>query len=199
MASGSKTVVKRSKDVALEHIRKALRNDGSLLTRLEEGFIRTSCHILCIPAEATMRVIVKRARDKGVHQPRKVLDSLQSQLAELADRVEKHKRPTPTPACNTRTTDSMGAPAHSLAHLQGCADRMREAMEGGYSIGIKTAKIATENAKSDFKATIDRIAVASRWKKATIEDWTSRGEMVCGDLMKRAEEVMKKAEAREEV
>ncbi len=75
---------------------------------------------------------------------------------------------------------------------------MREAMEGGYSIGIKTAKIATENAKADFKATIDRIAVASRWKQATIEDWTSRGELVCGDLMKRAEEVMKKAEAREE-
>jgi hypothetical protein len=171
MAGGSKTVVKRSKDTALEHIRKALRNDGSLLTRLEEGFIRASCHILGIPAEATMRVIVKRARDKGVHQPRKVLDSLQSQLAELADRVEKHKkkkRPTPTPACNTRTTDSMGAPARSLAHLQGCADGLREAMEGGYSIGIKTAKIATENAKSDFKATIDRIAVASRRRKATI-------------------------------
>ncbi len=126
-------------------------------------------------------------------------------MAELADRVEKHKRPTPTPACNTRTTDSTGAPARSLAHLQGCADGLRDAMEGGYSIGIKTAKIATENAKSDFKATIDRIAVASRWKKGTIEDWLSRGELVCADLlekaeevMKKAEEVMKKAEAREE-
>jgi hypothetical protein len=97
MEGGSKTVVKRTKDVALEHVRKALRNDGSLLTRLEEGFIRTSCHILGIPAEATMRVIVKRTRDKGVHQPRKVLDSLQSQLAELADRVEKHKWPTRPP------------------------------------------------------------------------------------------------------
>jgi hypothetical protein len=198
MAGGSRTVVKRTKDAALEHVRKALRNDGSLLTRLEEGFIRTSCHILGIPAEATMRVIVKRARDKGVHQLRKVLDSLQSQLAELADRVEKHKRPTPTLACNTRTTDSMGAPARSLAHLQGCADGLRDAMEGGYSIGIKTAKIATENAKSDFKATIDRIAEASRWKRGTIEDWLSRGELVCADLMEKAEEVMKKAEAREE-
>jgi hypothetical protein len=191
-------VVKRTKDSALEHVRKALRNNGSLLTRLEEGFIHTSCHILGIPAEATMRVIVKRARDKGVHQPRKMLDSLQSQLVELADRVEKHKRPTPIPACNTQTTDSMGAPARSLAHLQGCADGLRDAMEGGYSIEIKTAKIATENAKLDFKATIDRIAVVSRWKKGTIEDWLSRGELVCADLMERAEEMMKKAEAREE-
>jgi hypothetical protein len=44
--------------VALEHVRKALLNDGSVLTRLEEGFIRTSCHILGIPAEAMMRVNV---------------------------------------------------------------------------------------------------------------------------------------------
>ncbi len=165
---------------------------------MEEGFIRTSCHILGIPAEATMRVIVKRAKDKGVHQPRKVLDSLQSQLAELADRVEKHKRPTPNPACNTRTMDSMGAPARSLAHLPSCADGLRDAMEGGYSMGIKTAKIATENAKADYKTTIDRIAEASRWKESTIEDWMSRGERVCAGLMEKAEGVMKKAEAREE-
>ncbi len=143
-------MVKRTKDAALEHVRQALRNNGSLLTRLEVGFICTSCHILGINAEATLRVIVKRAKDKGGHQPRKVLDSLRSQLAELADRVEKHKRPTPTPAFNTRTMDSMGAPARSLPHLQSCVDGLRDAMERGYSIGIKTAKIATENAKSDL-------------------------------------------------
>jgi hypothetical protein len=71
-------------------------------------------------------------------------------------------------------------------------------MEGGYSIGIKTAKIGMENAKSDFKTTIDRIVEASRWKRGTIEDWLSRGELVCAGLMEKAEEVIKKAEAREE-
>jgi hypothetical protein len=109
-----------------------------------------------------------------------------------------YKRPTPTPAFNTLTMDSMGAPARSLAHLQSCADGLRDAMEGGYSIGIKTAKIATENAKSDFKTTIDRVAEASRWKRGTIEDWLSRGELVCAGLMEEAEKVLKKAEAREE-
>ncbi len=127
-----------------------------------------------------------------------MLDYLQSQLIELADRVEKHKRPTPNPASNTRAVDSMGALARSLAHLQSCADGLRDAMEGGYSIGIKAAKIATENAKSDFKTTIDRIAEASRWKKETVEDWLSRGELACAGLMKEAEEVLKKAETREE-
>jgi hypothetical protein len=71
-------------------------------------------------------------------------------------------------------------------------------MEGGYSKGIKTARIATENAKVDFKTTIDRIAEASRWKRGVAEDWLSRGEVICAGLMEEAEEVLKKAEAREE-
>jgi hypothetical protein len=191
--------VKKTKDAALEHVRKALRTGGSLLTRPEVSFICTSCHILGLNGEATVRVIVKRAKDKGGHQPRKVLDHLQSQLIELADRVEKHKRPTPNPASSTRAVDAMGASVRSLANLQSCADGLREAMEGGYSIGIKAARKAMENAKSDFKATIDWIAEASRWKKGTIEDWFSRGEVVCVGLMEEAEEVLKKAEAREEV
>jgi hypothetical protein len=117
---------------------------------------------------------------------------------ELAERVDKHKRPTPNPASSTMAVDAMGAPVHSLAHLQSCADALREATEGQYSIGIKAAKKAMENAKSDFKATIDRVAGASRWKKETIEDWLSRGETVCAKLVEEAEEVLKKAEAREE-
>jgi hypothetical protein len=198
MTGTFRTVVKKTKDAALEHVKKALRNGGSLLTRPEASFIRTSCHILGLNGEATVRAIVKRAKDKGGHQPRKVLDHLQSQLIELADRVDKHKRLTPNPSSSTRAVDAMGAPARSLANLQSCADALREAMEGQYSIGIKAAKKAMGNAKSDFKATIDRIAEASRWKKGTIEDWLSRGEVVCASLMEAAEEVLKKAEAREE-
>jgi hypothetical protein len=76
-----------------------------------------------------------------------------------------------------RTLDSMGAPVRSLGHLQSCANRLREAMEGGYSMGIKSARIATENAMADFKATIDRIAEASRWKRGVTEDWHSRGKV----------------------
>jgi hypothetical protein len=146
MISTSRTVVKKTKYATLEHVRKALCTGGSLLTRPEVSFICTSCHILGLNGEATVRVIVKRARDKGGHQPRKVFYRLQSQSIELANRVEKHKRPTPNPASNTRAVDAMGAPVRSLANLQSCADGLRDAMEGGYSIGIKAAKKATENA-----------------------------------------------------
>jgi hypothetical protein len=193
----SRTVVKKTRDAALEHVRKALHNGGSLLTRPEASFVRTSCHILGLNSDTTMKAIVKRAKDKGKRQPRNLLDHLQSQLMELAEREDKHKRPTPNPAGSTRAVDSMGAPVRSLAHLQGCADALREATEGQYSKGIKAAKKAMENAKSDFKATIDWVAKASIWKE-TVEDWLSRGELVCAKLVEKAEEVLKEPEAREE-
>jgi hypothetical protein len=55
----------------------------------------------------------------------------------------------------------MGAPARSLGHLQGCADALREPTKGQYSKGIRAAMKAMENAKLDFKATIDRMAEAT--------------------------------------
>ncbi len=62
----------------------------------EVSFVRTSCHILGIDSGTTMKATVKKAKEKGKRQPRKVLEHLQSQLRELAERVDKHKRPTPT-------------------------------------------------------------------------------------------------------
>jgi hypothetical protein len=172
MTSRFRAVVKRSKDLGLDHVKKALSNKKNPLSRLEVEFVRTSCHILGINSEATMKAIVKKAKEKGAGQPRRVMASLRSQLEELGARVEKHKRLTPTPALTTRTYDSMGAPARSLAHLQCCVNGLREAMEGEYSRGIKTARIATENALADFKTTIDRIAEANRWKRG---GWSTTG------------------------
>ncbi len=194
----SKTVVKRSRDETLEHIKVALRVNGNLFTRQEMSFIRTSCHILGVDGGAMARVIVNKVRDKGLKQPRKVMEYLQSQLKELAERVEKHKRPTPNPAASTRAADSMGPPARSLGNLLGCAEALKEATKGQYSKGIKAAIKAMENAKLDYKATIDRVAEASRWKEEMINDWINKGELACGNLMEKAEEALKEAEEREE-
>ncbi len=123
----SKTVVKRTKDEALEHIKLALRTNSNPFTKQEMSFIRTSCHILGVDGNTVAKAIVSELKDKGVKQPRKVMEFLQSQLKELADRVEKHKRPTPNPAASTRAVDSMGAPARSLGNLLGCAEALKEA------------------------------------------------------------------------
>jgi hypothetical protein len=194
----STTVVKRTRDEALEHVKTALREGGNPLTKQEVSFIRTSYHILGIDRGNTMKAIVKGAKDKGKKQPRKVLEHLQSQLRELAERVEKHKRPTPNPAASTRAVDAMGAPARSLGHLLGCAEVLREATRGQYSKGIRAAMKAMENAKLDFRTTTDRVAEASKWKEEVIEDWINRGEGACVNLIEKAEEVLKEAEAREE-
>jgi hypothetical protein len=57
---------------------------------------------------------------------------------------------------------------------------------------------ALENARLDFKNTIDRLAVACRWKPETTNDWIRRGEAACGDLLEKAEAALKEAEEREE-
>jgi hypothetical protein len=158
----SKTVVKRTRDEALEHVRAGLRENSNPLTKQEMSFICTSCHILGIDGGTVAKAIVKGAKEKGMKQPRKVMEHLQAQLRELAERVEKHKRPTPNPAASTRAVDAMGAPARSLGNLLGCAEVLREATKGQYSKGIKAAIRAMKNAKLDFKATIDRVAEASK-------------------------------------
>jgi hypothetical protein len=141
---------------------------------------------------------VNEVKDNGIKQPRKVMEYLQSRLKELADRVEKHKRPTPNPAASTRAANSMGAPARSLGNLVGCAEALKEAIKGQYSKGIRTAIKAMENAKADYKATTDRMAEACRWKAETTNGWVNKGELACGNLLERAEAALKEAEEKEE-
>jgi hypothetical protein len=127
-----------------------------------------------------------------------VMASKCTKLDDLGARAENHKRPTPTPALATRMYDSMGAPARSLAHLQLCAKGLRAAIDGEYSRGMKMARIATENAMVDFKATITRVQEASKWKRGVADSWYAKGEEVCGDLVEEAAEALKRAKAREE-
>jgi hypothetical protein len=182
---GPRTVVKRSRDEALEHIKLALRTNSCLFTRQEMSFIRTSCQILGVDGNAMARAVINEVKDNGIKQPRKVMEHLQSRLKELADRVEKHKRPTPNPAGSTRTANSMGAPARSLGNLVGCVETLKEAMKGQYSKGIRAGIKAVENAKSDYKATIDRMAEACKWKAETTNGWIGKGEVACGNLLER--------------
>ncbi len=42
------------------------------------------------------------------------------------------------------------------------------------------------------------MAEASKWKEGMIDDWVNKGELACGNLMEKAEEVLKEAEKREE-
>jgi hypothetical protein len=198
MTGRYRTVVKRSRDLGLDHVKRALSNNENPLSKLEVDFVRTSCHILGTNSEDAMRNIVKRAKEKGGNQPKRVMASLRGQLEELGARAEDHKRPTLTPALATRMYDSMGAPAHSLVHLQRCARGLREAMDGEYSRGIKMARKATENAIVDFKATIARVEEASKWKRGVADGWYAKAEEICGDLIEEAAEALKRAEAREQ-
>ncbi len=190
--------MKKTRDEALEHIKVALRAKSCLFTTQEISFIRTSCQILGIDYQTVARTILEEVKSKKIKGPRKVMEHLQARLRELADRVDKHKRPTPNPAGCTRTGNPMGALVRSLGNLTGCADALKEAVAAQYSIGIRASMKAMENAKLDFKNTIDRLAEANRWSPETKEDWIQRGELVSGDLLEKAEAALKEAEEREE-
>ncbi len=141
-----RTTVKKPKDQGLSRVKKALDNKENPLSMWEIDFIRTSCRILDINIEEVINRIAKRAVEKGTGQAKRVMASIRSQLDDLGKRAENHKRRTPTPTFATRTYDDMDAPGRSLAHLQTCARGLRDATVGGFSKGIKMAKIAVENA-----------------------------------------------------
>jgi hypothetical protein len=190
--------MKRSRDLGLDHVKRAPSNKENPLSKLELDFVRTSCHILDINSEDTIKSIVKRAKEKGGYQPKRVIAYIRAQLEDLGTRAENHKRPTLTPDLATRMYNSMGAPARSLAHLQLCARGLRAAIEGEFSRGIKMARIATDNAIVDFKATIARVQEASKWKRGVADSWYAKGEEICEDLIEEAAEALKRADAREE-
>ncbi len=156
------------------------------LSLWEVDFVRTSCCILDIDSEEMVNRIGKRALEKGNGQVRKVMAAIRTLLDDLGKRVEAHRRATLTPAFSTRTYDDMDAPARSLAHLQVCAKGLRDAIVGGFSKGIKVAKIALENALGDFKVTIARTDEAARWKQGVIDEWYNKGKEVCGNLLEEA-------------
>jgi hypothetical protein len=65
MTGRYRTVVKRSRDLGLDHVKRALSNNENPLSKLELEFVRTSCHILGINSEDTIKSIVRRAKEKG--------------------------------------------------------------------------------------------------------------------------------------
>jgi hypothetical protein len=137
--------------------------------------------------------IAKKAVEKGAGQAKRVMASIRSQLDDPGKRAENHKRLTPTSAFATRTYDDMDVPARSLAHLQACVRGLREATVGGYSKGIKMAKITVENTVGDFKATVARTGNMCKWRHGVAEEWNAKGEEVCGDLLEEAEQALKEA------
>jgi hypothetical protein len=70
-------------------------------------------------------------------------------------------------------------------------------MVGGFSKGIKVARISLENALEDFKITVTRTGEAARWKHGVANNWLEKGKEVCGSLLEEAVGAIREAEERE--
>jgi hypothetical protein len=113
-------------------------------------FVQTSCQILGIDSDEIVAKIGQKAVESGKGKVRKFMSSITVLLDEWGDRAKAHKRETPGPVMSTRTYDDMDAPACSLAHLQANVKGIRDTMVGGFSRGIRVAKLALENSVEDF-------------------------------------------------
>jgi hypothetical protein len=191
------STVRRSTDKGLSRLKRTMDSNQNLLSPAEIDFVHTSCRILGIDSTEMIDVIGKKALEKGGGQVRKVMAAINTQLDELGRRVEVHRSATPTPLLSTRTQDDMDAPACSLAHLQVCAKGLRDAVVGGFSKGIKVAKIALENALEDYRVTVAWAGEAARWKHGMADEWYDKGKGVCGTLLEESEEALREAEERE--
>jgi hypothetical protein len=101
MAPTYRHTVRRSQDQGLSQVKKALDNRENPLSKWEIQFIRTSCQILDVNSDLTMKRIIKRAIEKGKGQAKRVMSSIRAQLDDLGAKAENFKRPTPTPAFAT--------------------------------------------------------------------------------------------------
>ncbi len=168
-----------SSDKGLSRLKKALeRNENPLSAEVD--FVQTSCRILGIDSDEIVAKIGWKAVERGKGQVRKVMNSITVLLDELGDRVKAHKRGTLGPALSTRTYDHMDTPARSLAHVEANMKGLRDTMVGGFSRGIKVAKLALENSMEDFRVTVERIREAAKWKEDIISSWMEKGQEVCG-------------------
>jgi hypothetical protein len=174
------STVRRSTDKGLCRLKRAMDSNQNPMSPAEMDFVHTSCRILGIDSAEMIDVEGKEALEKGGGQVRKVMAAITAQLDDLGRRVEAHRRATPTPAFSTQTYDDMDAPARSLAHLQVCAKGLRDAMVGGFSKGIKVAKIALENVLEDYKVTLARTGEAARWKHGVADEWMTKGRRSVG-------------------
>jgi hypothetical protein len=68
--------MKKSRDLGLDHVKRALANKEIPLSKPELDFVRTSCRILDINSEDMIKSIMTRAIDKGGNQPKRVMANL---------------------------------------------------------------------------------------------------------------------------
>jgi hypothetical protein len=173
-------------DKGLSRVEMALEKGENPLSASEVDFVQTCFRTLGISREEKIDEIGCRAIEDGKGKVRRVMNVIPELQDELGDRVNGHQRKSPGPSLSTRSYDDMNAHVRSLQHLQASVKGVRDMMVGGFSRGIKMAKLALENSMEDFRVTVERMGEAARCSEDIINEWLEKGRAVCGDVVKEA-------------
>ncbi len=86
--------------------------------------------------------------------------------------------------------DDLDVLARSLQYLTDSAKGLQDPLKRGFAMGIKIARL------EDYRVTLERI-MAAKWDNETASTWKRKGRDVCGNLVKEADAVLKRAKKRE--
>jgi hypothetical protein len=80
----------------------------------------------------------------------------------LGKEAESHRSDSPGLYQTTRNWDNLDASTRSLQHLEDSVKGARDAIIGGFAMGIRILKLDLEKSLEDYLATLGRIKMAAR-------------------------------------
>jgi hypothetical protein len=87
----------------------------------------------------------------------------------------------------------MDAPAHFLEYLAKSARSLQEALQQGFTMGIRMARFSMAKSIEDYKVTVDRVAMAVKCNENLKFAWIRKGSAAFGELLREADEALEKA------
>jgi hypothetical protein len=110
--------------------------------------------------------------------------------------VEACRRDLSAPFQTTLNADNLDAQARSLQYLVASPRGFQDALQRGFAMDIKIARLNPEKSLEDYKVTFKRIALAEKSDEMT-STWEKKGRDVWGNLLREAKIALKKAKDRE--
>jgi hypothetical protein len=89
--------------------------------------------------------------------------------------------------------DNMDAPAHSPEYLAKSTRSLQEALQQGFTMGIRMARFSMTKSIEDYKVTVDRVTMAVKWDENLKFAWICKGSAACRELLREADKTWEKA------
>jgi hypothetical protein len=164
-----------------DHLRvhDALDKGDSPLSEEEIDFIWIYCHILTGSENDKVNHIATMAMTKGRGDPGLTIAAIRKLLDALVSKAEACQRVSLAPYQTTQNSDNLDAYICSLEYLCESTRSLKEAFQQGFVMGIEMAHFSMTKNLKDFRVTLDRTLMATKWNESLQYTWESKGVGKC--------------------